>query len=154
EPGARMYWSGDRCRLRSDGQLEYIGRRDDQVKLRGMRVELKGVEAILRQHPGVREAAVVARAGGGEEARLGGELAMREGTSVDEVREHLRERLPEYQVPGRLVRMEKLPRTANGKVNRRALPAPEQVGVEEGAGYVGARNPIEEVLAGIWAEVL
>ncbi|MFL5539647.1 MAG: amino acid adenylation domain-containing protein, partial [Longimicrobiaceae bacterium] len=149
-PGARLYRTGDRVRWRADGTVEFLGRVDTQVKIRGFRVEPGEVEAVLRAWPGVREAAVVVREDHPGDRRLvayvAGEVA------VDEVREHLRGRLPEHMLPGAIVRLDGLPLTANGKVDRKALPAPELAPAEDR--YVAPRTPVEEVLAGIWAEVL
>jgi amino acid adenylation domain-containing protein len=148
--GARLYRTGDRVRWRADGTVEFLGRVDTQVKIRGFRVEPGEVEAVLRAWPGVREAAVVVREDAPGDRRLvayvAGEVA------VDEVREHLRGRLPEHMVPAAFVRLDALPLTANGKLDRKALPAPEFESAEDR--YVAPRTPVEEVLAGIWAEVL
>ncbi|HYR09017.1 MAG TPA: condensation domain-containing protein, partial [Longimicrobium sp.] len=123
---------------------------DTQVKIRGFRVEPGEIEAVLRAWPGVREAAVVVHGDTAGDRRLvayvAGEVA------ADEVREHLRGRLPEHMLPGAIVRLDALPLTANGKLDRKALPAPELGSAEEG--YVAPRTPVEEVLAGIWAEML
>ncbi|HEU4558643.1 MAG TPA: condensation domain-containing protein, partial [Longimicrobium sp.] len=123
---------------------------DTQVKIRGFRVEPGEVEAVLRAWPGVREAAVVVREDTAGDrwlvAYVAGEVA------ADEMREHLRGQLPEHMLPGAIVRLEALPLTANGKLDREALPAPERASAEDR--YVAPRTPVEEVLAGIWAEVL
>jgi amino acid adenylation domain-containing protein len=149
-PGARLYRTGDRVRWLADGTIEFLGRVDTQVKIRGFRVEPGEVEAVLRAWPGVREAAVVVREDTPGEKRLvayvAGEVA------ADEVREHLRGRLPEHMVPGAIVRLDALPLTANGKLDRKALPAPELTSAEER--YVAPRTPVEEVLAEIWVQVL
>jgi amino acid adenylation domain-containing protein len=146
--GSRMYRSGDVCRWRADGQLEYLGRADEQVKVRGQRVELGEVEAVLREHPGVREAVAGVR-GEGVERRLVAWVAGE--VEWGELRGWLGERLPEAMVPQLWVEVEGLPLTASGKVDRRRLPEPEVVA---GAEYRAPRSPAEEVLAGIWAEVL
>ncbi|HST60795.1 MAG TPA: amino acid adenylation domain-containing protein, partial [Longimicrobium sp.] len=149
-PGARLYRTGDRVRWRADGTLAFLGRVDTQVKVRGFRVEPGEIEAVLRAWPDVREAAVVVREDEPGDRRLvayvAGEVA------ADEVREHLRGRLPEHMLPGAIVRLDALPLTANGKLDRKALPAPDLASAEEA--YVAPRTPAEEVLAGIWAEVL
>jgi len=150
EPGARLYRTGDRARWREDGVLEYLGRLDAQVKIRGFRVEPGEVEAALRRHPGVAGCAVVVREDAPGDRRL---VAYVVGdASADELRAHLRRSLPEPMVPGVFVEMEALPLTPGGKLDRRALPAPERASPE--VGYVAPRTPAEEVLAGIWREVL
>ncbi|HEX8273712.1 MAG TPA: amino acid adenylation domain-containing protein [Longimicrobiaceae bacterium] len=152
EAGARMYRSGDRARWGADGTLEFLGRIDQQVKIRGFRIEPGEVEAQLAAHPGVSEAVVVVREDAPGEKRLVGYVVPSgQGVRVEELREHLRARLPEHMVPSALVMLERLPLTRNGKVDRRALPAPDGAGSAE---LVPARTPTEEVLAGIWAEAL
>ncbi len=134
--------------------LEFLGRMDAQVKVQGVRVEPGEVEAVLREHPGVRAAAVVAREGAPGEARLVGYVVGEEGADVAPagLRAWLADRLPSYLVPTAWVELEALPLLPNGKLDRRALPEPEAGAVEEA--YVAPRTPVEEVLAGIWAEVL
>ncbi|HEX7243557.1 MAG TPA: amino acid adenylation domain-containing protein, partial [Longimicrobiaceae bacterium] len=146
--GARMYRSGDRARWLDDGTLEYLGRTDRQVKLRGFRVEPGEVEAALASHPAVRGAAVVAR----DERLVGYVAAESGGVSVAELREHARGSLPEHMVPSVLVVLDALPLTPSGKVDRRALPEPGAGEVAEG--YVAPRTPVEEIVAAVWAEVL
>jgi len=152
EPGARMYRTGDRVRWLSHGELEYLGRLDQQVKVRGVRVEPGEVEATLLRHPAVRRAVVAARDDRAGEARLVAYVVPAEGDppTADELRAWLRRTLPEPMVPAAFVALDALPLTPSGKVDRRALPEPEaEVGT-----VVSARTPTEEVLAGIWAEVL
>jgi amino acid adenylation domain-containing protein len=153
-PGARMYATGDRVRRLEGGALEFLGRTDFQVKIRGYRVEPGEVEDALRAHPAVRDAVVAAR-GEGAETRLVAWVTPAAGAeiSVDALREHARARLPEAMVPSAWVVMDALPLTSNGKVDRRALPAPAAE-APASAGTVAPRTPREEVLAGIWAEVL
>jgi amino acid adenylation domain-containing protein len=150
--GARLYRTGDRVRRRADGALEYLGRTDQQVKVRGFRIEPGEIEAALRAQPQVREAVAVVREGPQGDPRLVAYVVAGEGASpaAAELRAALRERLPEHMVPGAFVVLESIPLTPNGKVDRRALPAPEA----ESAAYVAPRTPVEEVLAGIWAELL
>ncbi|HEX7242123.1 MAG TPA: amino acid adenylation domain-containing protein, partial [Longimicrobiaceae bacterium] len=155
EAGARMYRSGDRVRWREEGTLEYLGRTDQQVKVRGFRIEPGEIEGALRAHPGVRDAVVVAREDEPGERRLVAYVTGREGAEAptsEELRAHLRERLPDYMVPAAFVALERIPLTPNGKTDRRGLPAPE-AGSEE-AGEEEPRTPAEEILAGIFAEVL
>ena len=152
-PGARLYRTGDRVRWLGDGVLEFLGRMDQQVKVRGFRIEPGEVEAALLTHPGVREAVVAVREDAPGEKRLVGYVVAEAGAepSGAELRAHLAARLPEHLVPGALVALERIPLTANGKTDRAALPAPERGGE---AAHVAPRTPTEEVLAGIWAEVL
>ncbi|HEY0512517.1 MAG TPA: amino acid adenylation domain-containing protein [Thermoanaerobaculia bacterium] len=152
--GLRLYRSGDLARWRRDGDLEYLGRIDRQVKVRGFRIELGEIEAALAEHPGVREAAVVAREDRPGDVRLVGYVssAARPDPSPQALAAFLAERLPGYMVPAAWVLLDRLPLTANGKVDRAALPAPSERG--EGGAYVAPRSPVEQVLAGIWEEVL
>ncbi len=160
--GARMYRTGDRARWRADGQVEFLGRVDHQVKVRGYRVELGEVEAVLREHEEVAESVVVLR-----EERLVGYYVSRSKADGErrvwgaaseqqsrELRSWLSARLPEYMVPWVLLEVERLPLTANGKIDVRALPAPEEIVHSSEGSYVAPRTEIEEVLAGIWSKVL
>ncbi|MEW5927424.1 MAG: non-ribosomal peptide synthase/polyketide synthase, partial [Gemmatimonadota bacterium] len=151
EPGARLYRTGDRVRRLADGNLEFLGRMDAQVKIRGFRVEPAEIEVVLAEHPAVAGAAVVVREDAPGDRRLVGYVAAAGGVSAAELRAHLAARLPEYMLPAAFVALERLPLTSNGKLDRRALPAPEWGG---GAEYRAPRTPVEEVLAGIWAELL
>ena len=156
KPGARLYRSGDLARWRPDGDLEYLGRIDHQVKIRGFRIELGEIEATLSAHPAVRAAVALARTAGEGDKRLVAYIVpnLEARPSVRELRDHLRARLPEHMVPGAFVFLEALPVTANGKLNRKALPAPQAAapGAEEGC--AGPRTAVEELLAGIWSQVL
>jgi amino acid adenylation domain-containing protein len=150
EPGARMYRTGDRLRWTAEGKLEFVGRVDEQVKVRGFRIEPGEIEAVLCAHEGVSEARVIVREDEPGEQRL---VAYVVGEAdADAMREHLRRSLPEYMVPAAFVALEQLPLTPNGKLDVRALPAPELGAAEER--YVAPRTPVEEVLAEIWAGVL
>lgn len=168
-PGARLYCTGDRGRYLPDGDIEYLGRLDNQVKIRGFRVETGEVEAALAAHAGVKEAVVVAGGAGAdgkhlvayfvsEDAANGDAAELQEATpakgKVDELRRHLRERLPDYMVPSYFVRLDVLPLTVNGKIDRRALPAPELNGSELRSAYVAPRGLTENVLVEIWEQVL
>ncbi len=152
EPGARLYRTGDLGR-RARGTLEVQGRNDFQVKIRGFRVELGEVEARLREHPSVREAVVAAREDRPGDQRLVAYWIGAEGVGPEALRRHAGERLPDYMVPAAYVRLEKLPLTPSGKLDRRALPAP---GGEAYArrGYEAPAGEVEQALAGIWSEVL
>ena len=154
-PGARVYRTGDRARFQADGTVEFLGRLDTQVKVRGFRVEVGEVESVLVQHPGVRDAVVQAR----EEPSGGKRLVayvVAEGArlTIGELRGFAQGKLPEYMVPGAFVLLERMPLTPNGKVDRRALPAPEGMRPELGDAYVAPRTPVEGELARIWSEVL
>jgi amino acid adenylation domain-containing protein len=157
EPGARLYRTGDVGRYRADGELEYLGRADQQVKIRGFRIELGEIEATLGAHPSVREALVLASGEGGGDARLVAYVvgeAGGEAPRAGELREHLLTRLPDHMVPSAFVMLDELPLTPNGKVDRRALPPPEQSASASAGTYVAPRTPVEEILCGIWSEVL
>ena len=151
-----MYRTGDLVRYRRAGELEYLGRLDQQVKLRGFRIELGEIEAALLSHGAVGQSAVIVREDEGGEKRLVGYVVLESGTEVtawqQELRGHLRERLPEYMIPAALVRLEALPLTTNGKLDRRALPEPEATGEERELANV--TSVVEEVLCGLWQEVL
>ena len=154
-PGSRMYRTLDRGRWRPDGTLEYLGRMDAQVKVRGHRIELEEVEQTLAAHPAVAHAAVAAQGDGAGTRRLAGFLVARPGAapaSAGELRGFLRERLPEYMVPAIYTWMDALPRTTSGKLDRRALPRVDAG--EGGAEYVAPRPGMEERLAEIWRDVL
>ncbi len=154
-PGARLYRSGDLARWRPDGTLEFLGRADQQVKIRGFRVEPGEIEAALAGHPKVRESVVLAREDVPGETRLAAYLVARPEAllTAAELRDHLRRSLPEHMIPAAFVVLDALPRTSNGKLDRKALPAPG----EPRAGERGASSPrtiTEEILAGLWQEIL
>jgi acyl carrier protein len=154
--GGRLYRTGDVVRWRADGNLEFLGRIDDQIKLRGFRIEPGEVEAEMMAHPDVGEAVVVARPDGSGERRLFAYFVAageRVPTHI-ELRSWLVGRVPEYMVPAGFVVLAELPLTPNGKVDRRALPAPDGVRPVLREVFVAPRNAVEEVLAGLWAEVL
>jgi amino acid adenylation domain-containing protein len=156
KPGARLYKTGDLARFLADGQIEFVGRTDRQVKVRGFRIELGEIETVLGRHPGVREAVVVAREDAPSGKRLIAYVVAREEPppTTSEMRDYLKERLPEYMLPSSFVMLDALPLTATGKVNRGALPAPEQTRPELAQVYVAPRTAVEEVLCGIFSEVL
>ena len=154
--GGRLYKTGDQGRWLPTGDIEYLGRVDRQVKVRGYRVELGEIEAEMSRCKGVREAVAVLRQEQGGEKRLVGYVVWEKGErgSVSEVRKEMRERVPEYMAPAVIVELEVMPLTTNGKVDRHALPAPERVKRQVEKAYLAPRNPAEETLAAIWAEVL
>jgi amino acid adenylation domain-containing protein len=150
-PGERLYRTGDLARFLPGGRLEFLGRADDQVKLRGLRIEPREIEAVLRQHPEVLEAAVVPRVDAPGEPGLTAYLVGR--PDLEDLRRHLRERLPDYMVPA-VVLLDRLPLNANGKVDRRALQALASP-ARKGRGTPAApRDEVEARLAGVWEEVL
>jgi amino acid adenylation domain-containing protein len=153
-PGARLYRTGDRARFRGDGNLEFLGRVDFQVKIRGHRIETGEVEAVLASHPGVRFALVMAREDVSGDRRLAAYVVAGEEArpTPEALRAALRERLPEYMVPSAIVFLDAFPVGTTGKVDRAALPVPGAAA--PGDGHVSPRTPVEETLAGIWAEVL
>jgi amino acid adenylation domain-containing protein len=152
--GARLYRSGDMVRYLGSGEIEFIGRRDEQVKIRGYRIELGEIEAVLKKHSAVSEAVVLASEEESGEKRLVAYVVGASEVEVGELRNYLKERLPQYMVPSGYVRMDEMPLTANGKVDRRALPAYELSRADASAKFVAPRTPIEETLVGIWCKVL
>ncbi|QSQ18069.1 non-ribosomal peptide synthetase [Myxococcus landrumensis] len=152
-PGERLYRTGDLARWRMDGVLEFLGRRDSQVKVRGYRIELAEVEAALLAHPWVKEGLVVARDGAGGKRLVAYYVEHTETSDAPGVKEWLKQRLPEFMVPSAFVKLEALPLTANGKVDRKALPSPEQDGVG-GDEVQGPRSAMELLVARIWMPLL
>ncbi|MBJ6765766.1 amino acid adenylation domain-containing protein, partial [Myxococcaceae bacterium JPH2] len=154
EPGARLYRTGDVVRWRDDGTLDFVGRADAQVKVRGFRIELGEVEAALARLPQVREAVVLAREDGPGGKRLVGYVVAHEGVETEgtQVREALKAELPEYMVPSAVVVLPRLPLTSNGKVDRKALPAPDYSG--DARAYVAPATPTEEQLAALYGQLL
>lgn len=157
EPGARLYRTGDLARFRDDGNIEFLGRIDSQVKIRGYRVELGEIESILCEHPGVREAAVAVREDAAGEKHLVayGVYEPKDDRPGDSsMRDFLRAKLPEYMIPFQFVWLDALPLNVNGKVDRRALPAPDPRQRDVDKPYVAPRTVLEETIAEMWAEVL
>jgi acyl-coenzyme A synthetase/AMP-(fatty) acid ligase len=181
EPGARLYKTGDVARYLPDGNIEFLGRTDHQVKIRGFRIEPGEVESALAQHPAVREAVVVAREDASAESHVSenrnpvlsrGEVPKIQNSKSDkrlvayvvphrdlcpstgELRNYLKEKLPDPMVPSAFVLLDALPRTPHGKLDRRALPAPDQNRPELQSAFVAPRTPTEKLLAETWAGVL
>jgi aspartate racemase len=154
-PGARLYRTGDLVRWRPDGTLDYIGRLDTQVKIRGLRIELGEIEALLARHPAVREAAVVVLDDGPRGKRLVGYVVPRSGASLhhEDLRDVLRRALPGYMVPAALVTLPALPLTSSGKLDRRALPPPPDL-PDEAPPPGPPRDSLESQLVELWQELL
>jgi amino acid adenylation domain-containing protein len=155
-PGERLYKTGDLARHSPDGAIEFLGRMDDQVKVRGFRVELSEIESVLRDHHALRSAVVLAAQDGESDRRLVAYVVAEQGrdVSADDLRAFLKERLPEYMVPSRFLFLDAIPLTPNGKVDRRSLPAPDQHEAASEAVRSGITNPVEEIVANVWAKVL
>ncbi len=155
EPGARLYRTGDLVRHRSAGELEFLGRLDHQVKVRGFRIELGEIEAALLRHPMVAQAVAAARQEGAETRLAAYVVPAGEPPAICDLREHLRRSLPEYMVASAFVLLDSLPLNASGKVDRKALPAPQ--GTRDAASerpWVDPRNELERTIAAVWREVL
>jgi len=172
KPGGRLYRTGDYARYLADGSIEFLGRKDAQVKVRGFRIELAEVEAVLARYPAVRDCIVEAKEGGAGGKRLvayvvpaapisprppgegRGEGAESPGLKPEELRTWLKQRLPEYMVPSAFVRLESFPLTPSGKVDRKSLPAPEVSRHEPSRSLVGPRTALELQLVRLWEELL
>jgi amino acid adenylation domain-containing protein len=153
EPGERLYRTGDLARYRADGEIEYVGRADYQVKVRGFRIELGEIEAVLLEHPQVREAVAVVRENDGDR-RLLAYVTANGDLNSNELRASVSRRLPEYMVPNAVFVLERLPQTANGKIDRQALAGLDHVRPETAATYQPPRNELERQIAAAWMEVL
>ena len=156
EPGARLYRTGDLARYLDDGAIEFLGRVDEQVKLRGYRIEPGEIEATLRLHPAVRDAVVQVREEAAGDTRLVAYIiAASEAVQLDDIRSLSAQHLPEYMVPSDLVLLQQFPLTPNGKIDRRALAAlkPQRRG-EQSRETMAPRTPLEEIVAGIWCQIL
>src|SRR5689334_8714567 len=151
-----MYRTGDLARYRDDGQVEFLGRGDHQVKLRGYRIELGEIEAALMQHPAVSQCAVAVRGDQAGSQRLVGYVVGEAGEAVSagELRDYLRQVLPEYMVPSRLVLVDEMPLTANGKLDRKALAAVDDSISRSEVNYIAPQDSLELQLARIWERVL
>jgi amino acid adenylation domain-containing protein len=155
-PGARLYRTGDLVRYLPDGNLEFVGRVDHQIKIRGLRIELGEIESILGQHPGLREAVVLAREDRPGDRRLVAYIVPEAevAPSSEELRAFLGAYLPDYMVPAIYITLSALPLTTNDKVDRQALPAPDPRLLDRSQAFVAPRTPLEATIAGVWSEVL
>ena len=156
ESGARLYKTGDLARYLPDGNIVFLGRGDQQVKVRGFRIELGEIEVVLKAHPVVRDAIVIAMDDARGAKQLVGYVVVDayDESWTDRVRAFLEQRLPEYMIPAFFVRLERIPLLPNGKLDRRSLPLPDLSRLPSGPGFVAPRTPIEEIVAGIWSELL
>lgn len=156
EPGARLYRSGDLARQTANGAIEFLGRVDDQVKFRGFRIELGEIRSALVQHPSVRDAVVILREDAPGNKRLVAYVLpdRKPAPSVAALRAFLRPKLSEYAIPSAFAMLATIPLTPNGKIDTRSLPSPEETPAEQSRPFVAPRTALEEVLAGIWSEIL
>ncbi len=158
EPGrpGKLYTSGDLARERPDGTLDYLGRRDHQVKIRGFRIELSEIESVLARHEAVRECAVLARTEPGADPKLVAYVVARTGTAptVEALRAHLAEAVPDYMVPAAFVFLDAFPLTLNGKLDRAALPAPGADRAHLAAAFAAPQGEMETLLARLWRSTL
>ncbi|WP_432401626.1 amino acid adenylation domain-containing protein [Wukongibacter sp. M2B1] len=153
EPGEKMYRTGDLGRWLPGGNIEFLGRIDHQVKIRGFRIELGEIESRLLSHPSIKEAIVEAKQNNMTEKYLCAYVVGKEALSIEELKEYLGEELPDYMIPSCFMRMEKIPLTANGKIDRKALPEPEG-NIDTGVEYVAPVDEVEEKLVLLWQEIL
>jgi amino acid adenylation domain-containing protein len=156
KPDARLYKTGDTGRYLPDGNIEYVGRIDYQVKIRGFRIELGEIEAVLEQHPAVQQAVVIARKDVSGNKRLVAYLVPKpeQSFTTSELRQFIKQKLPDYMLPSALVELDTLPLTPNGKVDRRALPTPDLSRQESTETFVAPRDELELQLTKIWEQVL
>jgi len=158
DPGERLYKTGDLARYLADGNIEFIGRMDQQVKLRGFRVELDEVQAILQQHPAVQDVVVIATAGAGGDKVLAAYLSLKQDSGAlrepQQWRLFLQDRLPDFMIPSYFIFLDQIPRHPNGKVDRAKLPAPSEAFAGRSSDFVAPRTPIEQQLAALWSQLL
>jgi acyl carrier protein len=155
-PGARLYRTGDMARSLPDGQIAYLGRIDEQIKILGYRIEPNEIVSVLDRHPAITSSVVIARGEVGEEKRLAAYVVMANGQrpSASELRNFLKEDLPDYMAPGIFVQLDALPLTSNGKVDRTALPEPDAENTLRDEEFVAPRTPVEKRLAAILSALL
>jgi acyl carrier protein len=157
EPDARLYKTGDLARYLADGALEFLGRMDHQIKIRGHRVELGEIEMALKQHPSIMDLVVVARKDSTEDQRLVAYVVLHKdylATTVNDLQNYLMKQLPAYMVPSAIVFLEALPLNSNGKIDRKKLPSPESTRLEQEKQLVAPRNSVEEAVVASWSKVL
>jgi acyl carrier protein len=153
---SRLYRTGDLARYRADGNIEYLGRIDQQVKIRGFRIEPGEIEAVLSEHETVRETAVLAKPDSSGNKQLVAYVVAHPGQTTDslELRTFLKDRLPEYMVPALVMLLDEMPLTPSGKINRRALPEPDESARAVVQEFVAPRTAVEGVVAKVWSEIL
>jgi acyl carrier protein len=151
-----LYKTGDLARYLPDGNIEFLGRMDHQVKIRGFRIELGEIEAVLAQHPAIRETVVVACENNPDDKQIVAYVVPEHAarSTASELRAFLKDKLPDYMVPSMFIFTDAMPLTPNGKLDRKALPAPDRRNFQRASGFVGPRTLMEEMLVEIWAEVL
>jgi acyl carrier protein len=156
DPGARLYRTGDAARVLPDGNVEFLGRLDHQVKLRGFRIELGEVESVLNEHEAIRESVVILSEDMAGDKRLIAYFVAESSVELanSELRHFLQEKLPVFMIPSVFVRLDTLPLTPNDKLDRRALPTPEEKSFKREKNYTMPRTPVEKRLADIWADIL
>jgi len=152
--GERLYKTGDLGRWLADGNIECIGRKDDQIKIRGHRIELGEIEHALLNHEEIDQGVVLAKENQSGEKELVAYITSHAAQNTGELRSYLKEKLPAYMLPAHFVQLEAMPLTASGKIDKRSLPDPEGLGLSSGIEYVAPRNEIEGKLVKIWEEVL
>ncbi|MBS4162046.1 AMP-binding protein, partial [Klebsiella pneumoniae] len=152
-PGERMYRTGDLAKILPDGNIQFLGRVDQQVKIRGYRIEPGEIESRLLEHTDIDEAAVIAREDGDHDSYLCAYVAAKKEIKPEELRSFLKKDLPDYMVPAHFVKLDRLPLTVNGKLDKNRLPAPDRSGGMD-ISYEAPRDETEEKLASIWGEAL
>jgi amino acid adenylation domain-containing protein len=159
EPGKHLFRTADLVRYHADGAIEFLGRADYQVKIRGFRIELGEIETVLKQHPAIKDVVVTAREDIPGDKRLVAYIVLQPASEsnalfVEDLRNYLKDKLPHYMIPAAFVYLDVLPLMPNGKVNRKALPAPDMTRPNLEKAYIAPRNEVEEILAKIWADIL